>query len=287
MRCAAVALIFRPRQDGQKPRPLQLNATSRVSSHPSAIEIALQLLLHELRKCDRERPVVHGVVERREVVCHNLVERRLLRSSTLVDDTRRRHVRRTASQGPKARLCNLATLRSAPPGRDGSSPGAGHLVAGHQPLDVRVSRLDALAHIASISTSRSFGPPVARRGFHLGREEHMRLAPPFPAAIVGPYDPVRATPTVHEPRVERPARVSIELARAAPYAFEREHEITLGLTALRRVAMCCRLSERPRRIRWIGPGARQRNERDRRHRPLSPHHGETPEATEGWVFRAT
>jgi hypothetical protein len=58
----------------------------------------------------------------------------------------------------RERQCNLATLRSAPPGRDGSSPGAGHLVAGHQPLDVRVTRLDALAHIASISTSRSFAP---------------------------------------------------------------------------------------------------------------------------------
>ena len=43
MRSAAVALIFRPRHDGQKPRPLQLNATSRVSSQlpqPPAIQSA-------------------------------------------------------------------------------------------------------------------------------------------------------------------------------------------------------------------------------------------------------
>jgi hypothetical protein len=35
IRFAAMALIRRPRHDGQKPRPLQLNATSRFSPHPS------------------------------------------------------------------------------------------------------------------------------------------------------------------------------------------------------------------------------------------------------------
>jgi len=34
IRFAAVAFILRPVHDGQKPRPLQLNATSRLSPHP-------------------------------------------------------------------------------------------------------------------------------------------------------------------------------------------------------------------------------------------------------------
>jgi hypothetical protein len=34
IRFAAVALIRRPMHDGQNPRPLQLNATSRLSPHP-------------------------------------------------------------------------------------------------------------------------------------------------------------------------------------------------------------------------------------------------------------
>jgi hypothetical protein len=40
IRLAAVAFIRRPMHEGPKPRPLQLNATSRVSSHPSHLSRA-------------------------------------------------------------------------------------------------------------------------------------------------------------------------------------------------------------------------------------------------------
>ena len=75
----------RPMHEGQKPRPLQLNATRRLSpAEKAAVEVGVELLLRVLRQAHVERAVVDGGVERVEVVAHDLVERGRLGAMALV-----------------------------------------------------------------------------------------------------------------------------------------------------------------------------------------------------------
>ncbi len=123
MSCAAVVAILRPRQDGQNPRPLQLNATSLVSSHPSSS------FLTNRGSAIASAPSSTAPYS---VVLNNLVGRRLLRPSALVDRGGRRHLPDISkpSQGRRPRACNLATLRSASRGPDTSGPGRGQPATG-------------------------------------------------------------------------------------------------------------------------------------------------------------
>ena len=135
MRCAAVDAILRQARRAEaaalaaerhQPRLLTPIAPEphEAKAQQAAIQIALELLIHEPRKRDREGAFVHSTVERGQVVLHYLMERRLLRSSTLVDDAAwPGHVAPTAS--PRPRRCNLAPLRSAPPGPDTFAPAPG------------------------------------------------------------------------------------------------------------------------------------------------------------------
>ncbi len=85
--------------------------------------VALELCANEPGQANREGVVGGRAVQRREVVLHDLVERRLFGPPACVDDSRRAHIAETARPVPGTRRCNLATLRSAPPGPATSDPG--------------------------------------------------------------------------------------------------------------------------------------------------------------------
>ena len=98
IRLAAVAFIRRPRHEGQKPRPLQLNrhdpaltavqAPEPCKASPAkdaAAEVGLELPAGVLGDAHRNRPILDRPVQRLESVAHHRVQRRRLRPMAPVD----------------------------------------------------------------------------------------------------------------------------------------------------------------------------------------------------------
>jgi hypothetical protein len=124
MRLAAVAHMRRPRQDGQKPLPLQLNATIRLSPHPTpepckapparyaAAEIGLEFPASMLRNPHLESTGRDRAVKRLKVVAHNRVQK-----GSLAHWLTGSRVRGFAGLGLYAGAGRRYTLRAGPTGQ--------------------------------------------------------------------------------------------------------------------------------------------------------------------------